>query len=191
MPVSLAPNISVAPILNLGGQLRVKPNNGPVLAEALKQISGTLQQISHQLSDAGFSVDQLGNLYIAVQEIREITSRFGYEDACDIQYFSATSYSIPFLGRWMRLKNTSGGSVTLASTPTIATPAPDVASSGPILEILNVGTQNFVLPDHGTLANSGLGLGASTRTIGPRESIGFRYSADFGLWLERTYSAVI
>lgn len=186
MPASLSAPFSVTPLISLANQLRSNPKDGETLAKTVRQIGVYIQQISNQLDTAGFSVDQLGHLSILAQDIRELTSRFGYEDPPDIQYFSAATYRVPFLGRWMRLSNTSAGPLTLTSTPTIATPAPNIYSRGPIVELCRVGSQAIVLQDHGTLANSGLALGAATRSLG---TISLRFVGDRGLWVEQWYSA--
>lgn len=70
------------------------------------------------------------------------------------------------------LKNTSGGSLTLTSAPTIANGA-----NGEIIRLLNVGAQNIVIQDQGTLANSNLRLTATAVTIAPRQSLELTYIA--------------
>jgi hypothetical protein len=84
------------------------------------------------------------------------------------------------------ISNTTGGSITLTSTPTIA-----AGEDGMWLCILNVGTQNVVVQDQGTLPLSNLRLAAATRTIGPRDSLILRYSADIGDWVEIGFNNVI
>lgn len=87
---------------------------------------------------------------------------------------------------YVRLSNTSGGSLTLTSAPTIMNGLPQQ-----YLVLYNIGANNIVLQDQGTLAGSNLRLAATTRTLAPRQSISLLYSTDIGDWLEQYYSAVI
>lgn len=64
------------------------------------------------------------------------------------------------------ITNTTGGSITLTSTPTIAD-----GSNGEVIRIINTGTQNVVLQDQGTLPSSNLRLTAASITLGPLDSI--------------------
>jgi hypothetical protein len=74
----------------------------------------------------------------------------------------------------------AGGSVTLTSTPTIAT-----GYEGQIVTIVNVDAANSVtLQDQGTLANSNLRLSANTITLGPRDSIQMQYFTAIGDWIQ-------
>lgn len=75
--------------------------------------------------------------------------------------------------------NDTAGSITLTSTPTIASGA-----NGQICKIMNIGTQNIVLQDQGTLAGSNLRLTANTITLTPRDSIELIYLTDFGDWMQ-------
>lgn len=84
------------------------------------------------------------------------------------------------------ITNTTGGSLTLTSTPTL----PD-GSDGQVVTILNVGAQNVVVQDQGTLAGSNLRLGAATRTLGPRDSIRLAWSTGIGDWVEEFFSNVV
>lgn len=84
------------------------------------------------------------------------------------------------------VSNTTGGAITLTSTPTITD-----GVDGEEIWIVNVGTQDVVLQDQGTLANSNLRLGAATRTLGPRDNITLVYSADVGDWVEKAFNNVI
>jgi hypothetical protein len=183
--------VSVASLITFANQLRANPKNGDILAAALMQISKDMASVSQLLVGAGFSVDQLGNISLPAQDITELTTRFGYEDPAGIQYFSAVTYRIPFMGRWMRLSNTHAGTLVLTSTPTIAIPNPSIANRGPVLELLNIGANALTLQDNGTLSGSALHLGATTRTLAQRQSISLRYSNDIGGWIEQWYSAVI
>jgi hypothetical protein len=80
-----------------------------------------------------------------------------------------------------RLDNTSGGSLTLTSTPTI----PD-GQDGQILKLFNSSAQNVVLQDQGTLASSNLRLTAASITLGPRDTVELMYSTTVGDWIQFT-----
>jgi len=85
------------------------------------------------------------------------------------------------------IKNTSGGSLTLTGTPTIANGA-----GGEIIRVMNVGTNPFVLQDQGTLASSNLRLKTSTVTLATRDSILLQFTENssagdysgLGNWVE-------
>jgi hypothetical protein len=75
--------------------------------------------------------------------------------------------------------------VTLLSTPTILP-----GNDGQILSILGTSSDAPVtLQDHQTLPESGLGLGANTRTLGRGDILTLRYDATDNLWWEVHYSA--
>lgn len=103
-----------------------------------------------------------------------------------VQIISAVGSVISPGSTYVRLSNSSGGSLTLTSAPTIAD-----GLSQQYLVLYNIGTQNIVLQDQGTLASSNLRLVANTRTIAPRQSLALLYSNDIGDWIEQHYSAVI
>ena len=77
------------------------------------------------------------------------------------------------------LSNTTGGSLTLTSAPTIAD-----GVNGQKITLLNVGTQNIVIQDQGTLASSNLRLATAGVTLAPRQSVQLTYSTDVGDWVQ-------
>lgn len=77
------------------------------------------------------------------------------------------------------ISNTTGGSITLTSAPTIAN-----GTDGEEILLYNVGTQDVVLQDQGTLANSNLRLTAATITLTPRDSVRLMFSSTVGDWLQ-------
>lgn len=83
---------------------------------------------------------------------------------------------------------TSNASYTLTSTPTIAN-----GVDGQTVILLNVdsGADVITLQDQGTLASSNLRLGATTRALGPRDSITLVYSSTIGAWVEVAFSNVL
>lgn len=178
---------------NYANQIRRDPRNAEIVAKAIQQAGENDNALANQLQDAGFTFSHAGQLYYLGPplEIREIVSRFHYQDPPDAFRIGAAGTGIPFLGEIMRLVNTTGGSLTLTHTPTVATPNPSIAGRLPIVRLLNVGTQNLVLQDRGTLAGSGLALGAATRTIAPRQTLVLMYSNDLSLWVEQNYAAVL
>lgn len=160
---------------------------GPELAQAIITQSDDVDSLHDSVDRvSGFKVDQVGNLSVEQLAIRNVTSRYHFEDPVDAQAVAAAGYRIPLVGEWIRLNNTSGGALTLTSVPTIA-----VGLNGQIIELLNVSAQNIVLQDNGTLAGSTLRLGAATRTLGQRDSIALRYSTDLAAWVERFFSNVL
>lgn len=88
-------------------------------------------------------------------------------------------------GRTVLANNTSGSSKTLSSTPMVTD-----GVDGQLLTILNVGADNIVVSDQGTVADSGLRLGAATRTLGTRDSLTLMYSVDIGDWVEVGFTNV-
>lgn len=85
------------------------------------------------------------------------------------------------------LTNTSGGSLTLTSAPTL----PDGMANGQEVVFLNVGAQNIVLQDQGTLPASNLRLSAATISLGPRDSIRLRWSTGIGDWVQQGQANVL
>lgn len=83
---------------------------------------------------------------------------------------------------------TADASYTLTSTPTLAD-----GEDGQRVLIINVdaGADVVTIQDQGTLAGSNLRLGATTRALGPRDSIMLLYSSTIGDWVEITFSNVL
>lgn len=81
---------------------------------------------------------------------------------------------------------TANNSYTLTSAPTIAD-----GVDGQELIVLNVDTTDTItIQDQGTLANSNLRLGATTRALQPRDSIRLIYSSTIGDWVEVGFTNV-
>jgi hypothetical protein len=102
------------------------------------------------------------------------------------QAITAAGNTITVASTYKLISNTTGGSLTLTSAPTIAN-----GQDGQVVVITSVGTQNVVVQDQGTLAGSNLRLQAATRTLAPRDSLWLIYSAAVGDWLELGFSNVI
>ena len=156
-------------------------NGGDVVANAIIQIASDIQKLEKGLSAlSGLKQDQLGNTSIDSLAIRELTRRTDFYELPEIQYFSAATFQIIPTGSWLRLDNTSGATVTLTSTPSIA-PGQD----GQFVEIINVGANTIALQDARILTNSGLGLsGTTVLYIPPYATVPFRYSVAAGGWLQ-------
>lgn len=80
----------------------------------------------------------------------------------------------------------SGGAVTLTSTPSVPT---NNVPDGWVIRI--VGTDNtntLTVQDDGTLANSDLSLGASTRALGVGDVLTLQYDATLNQWFEIGWS---
>jgi hypothetical protein len=96
------------------------------------------------------------------------------------QTLAAAGNAIVANAEFKHLDNSTGGSLTLTSAPTIAD-----GQNGQTIELMNVDSaDNIVLQDQGTLANSNLRLQATTITLTPRDSVRLRYSATVGDWVQ-------
>lgn len=80
----------------------------------------------------------------------------------------------------VELDNTSGGSLTLTSAPTIANGTVD----GQLCILRNRSAQNVVIQDQGTLASSNLRLTATTLTLGQRDVVPLQWSTNLGDWIQ-------
>jgi hypothetical protein len=103
-----------------------------------------------------------------------------------VSTITAVGSTIGHSASTIRLDNTSGGALTLTSAPTISD-----GQDGELVRIFNGSAQNVVIQDQGTLAASNLRLGATTRTLGTRDSIVLMYSSTVGDWIEISFSNVI
>lgn len=105
--------------------------------------------------------------------------------ASQVAAITAAANQIPRNPNVVRLN--PNANYTLTSLPTI----PD-GSPGEILFVTNQHASFVVtVQDNGTLAGSGLRLGAATRAIGPRDWLMLVFSADSGDWEELNYTAVL
>jgi len=84
------------------------------------------------------------------------------------------------------LTNTSGGSITFTSTPTVLD-----GHDGDRALLVNVSANDLVLKDQGTLANSNLRLATATLTLSTRDSLWLLFSAAIGDWLQIGQTNVI
>jgi hypothetical protein len=84
------------------------------------------------------------------------------------------------------LRNTTGGTLTMTSTPTLAN-----GQNGERCTLLNVSPQTIVLRDEGTLAGSNLRLGATVRNLGERDVLTLLFVTDVGDWIELGFNSVL
>lgn len=96
-----------------------------------------------------------------------------------VQTLTAAGNAITANATVKRLDNTSGGSLTLTSAPTIAN-----GQDGQILVLFNSSANNVVLQDQGTLASSNLRLSATSITLGTRDNLTLMYSSTIGDWIQ-------
>lgn len=94
--------------------------------------------------------------------------------------------TIGITGIVQNVNNSTAGPLTLTSAPTIAN-----GVSGQVLILIGTGTQNVLVQDQGTLANSNLRLGATSRTIGPRDMLMLMFSTSTNDWHEIAFSNVL
>lgn len=174
-----------ANLKNKASEIRSRDRqNGAVVAAAIEQAAVEIDGINIRLAPLtdpifGFKSQQNGSLFLDALAARNLTKRFLFDDAPDTQAVAVAGYQVLLLGDVIRLNNTSGGSLALTSTPTIA-----AGKNLQRVELINISAQNIVLQDNGTLAGSTLRLGAATRTLKTRCLISLRYSTDIGGWLE-------
>uniref|UniRef100_A0A6M3IT10 Uncharacterized protein n=1 Tax=viral metagenome TaxID=1070528 RepID=A0A6M3IT10_9ZZZZ len=79
------------------------------------------------------------------------------------------------------ISNTTGGSLTLTSTPTIAN-----GTAGQIIIIENVGTQNIVIQDQDTLGSSNLQLTGVSITLTPNDNVMMKFNGTISDWMQLT-----
>lgn len=84
---------------------------------------------------------------------------------------------------YIRLNNTSGGSITLTSTPTITD-----GQSGQLLIIENISLNAVVFQRHLTLSGSNLRLGASTRTLNQFDILTLIFDPSNNEWIEIAFT---
>lgn len=147
-------------------------------------ILNTLTRGQNGTAAAGHALNAAVELRIVAQTIKDLTAAINNEqNGLDIfsanQNIAAAGTAILANSRKVKVTNTTAGSLTLTATPTIA-----AGTDGQTLEVVNIGTQNIVLQDRGTLVGSLLALTATAVTLAPRASIRFTYSSDASLWLE-------
>lgn len=85
----------------------------------------------------------------------------------------------------VRLNNTSGAPAVLTSAPQVAD-----GTDGQILIIFVSSSNSVTFSDQGTVASSNLRLGATTRTVGPRDSLVLLYNSNIGDWIELMWNNV-
>lgn len=103
----------------------------------------------------------------------------GQGDSVQTKVLTVVGDTIPITSRIVKLNNTSGGSLTLTSAPTLAN-----GVDGQRLTLINISAQNVVIQDQGTLPASNARLTAAGVTITPRDSVELTYDVDVGDWVQ-------
>lgn len=144
----------------------------------------TLRQALY-VQDASGAGSVTTQVALEIAALTKATTNIGIRNAStevatpSVATLSAASSSITPNAKIKRLNNTSGGSLTLTSAPTVTD-----GQDGQILILFNSSAQNVVIQDQGTLASSNLRLSATTITLGTRDSIMLVYSSDIGDWIQ-------
>jgi hypothetical protein len=117
------------------------------------------------------------------------TNNIGLRNACSevdtptVVTLSVVGDKIGHTSKLIRLNNTSGGSLTLTSTPTITD-----GVDGELIIIYN-GSSNTVVIQDGTSFN--LRLSASTISLATRDSVILVYSSTIGDWIQIGFTNVV
>lgn len=124
----------------------------------------------------GQSLHLSGNL--TVDGLTTLAKLSGDPYAQDIGAAGAT---IPAAALVIDLTNTTGSAITLTSTPSIETGG---VADGQVVILQNVSAAgSIILQDEAVLAGTKLRLvGATNKTLGTRDLIGFRFNAAAGEW---------
>jgi len=136
-----------------------------------------------KIQDPGGSGTLTTNIGIDIDILAKGTNLIGIRNAStevatpSLQTLSAAGNTITANAKVKRLNNTSGGSLTLTSTPTIAD-----GQDGQILFLINTSANNVVL-QHGSTFNLRLDAGAN-KTLAQRASIMLMYSSTLGDWIQ-------
>lgn len=93
------------------------------------------------------------------------------------QSITAAGNTIKPTGRIIEIS--ADGVYSLSSTPMVSD-----GNAGQVITIINTGSNAVTLSDQGTVANSGLRLGNTTRALGQRDNITLLYSSTLGDWIE-------
>lgn len=119
------------------------------------------------------------------------TNTIGFRNAATSVY-TPTTQTLAAAGntiladrRYKNLDNSTGASLTLISTPTIAN-----GQDGQYITLINVDSaDNIVLQNETVLAGSNLRLaGAANLTLGPRDSVTLMFSSALGDWIQTAAS---
>jgi hypothetical protein len=141
------------------------------------------------VANTGTVTTQVG---IEIPALAGATTNIGLRNASTTVYTNTTATltavgnSIPNTATFIRLNNTSGGSLTLTSAPTIAD-----GQQGQVLYLVNTSANDVVLQDQGTLASSNLRLSATTITLSTRDSIALMFNTNVGDWCQFAQTNVL
>lgn len=103
----------------------------------------------------------------------------GQGNSVQTKVITAVGDTIPITSRIVKLNNTSGSSKTLTSTPTMAN-----GVNGQRIQLINIGPDDVVIQDQGTLPSSNLRQVTATLTLSTRDNVEFEYDSDIGDWVQ-------
>lgn len=157
--------------LTIGTGTAVTTRNGFIYADATG--SGTLTtQIGVDIASLSKATTNIG--------IRNASRTVWTPTVVAISGGSAAATTISHAGTSIRLNNTTGGLVTLTSTPTLTD-----GTDGQIVTLFNSSANSVALQDETALAGSNLRLaGAATLTLGQRDSVTLLFSSTLGDWIQ-------
>lgn len=139
--------------------------------------------------DLGSPAKRMRNIYTASSTVQSgallISTDSTFNYGTPNQYASSASLTIPYTGTFMILTSTEGP-IRMTATPEISTAN---AHDGDMLIILSA-TASVILQDRLSILNTGLALGAATRTLGYLDNIQFIFNASTGAWVERGFANV-
>ena len=202
LTVTSAALIQGAPVVLAGATLTTLNvhSSTPVIGSLSAGAGGVVTTLAHYKANnvAPFGGGTIATMYgLSIDALSGATTNIGIRNASSTQY-EPTARTIAAVGDSLvatatvlasryDLTNSSGGSLTLTSTPTL----PDGSANGQMVSFLNVGAQNIVIQDQGTLAGSNLRLSANTITLGPRDSIELFWSTGIGDWVQHSQTNVL
>lgn len=100
-------------------------------------------------------------------------------------HISSTGISIAVAKSYVIITST-GGPLNMTATPNISTAT---ARNGDQLCVMS-STASITINDRLSLVNTGVALGAATRTLGVNDNICFTFVASTGAWVERSFTNV-
>ena len=155
------------------GTLNIATSTGMQISDAA--VSGTTPQITTYIG-------------LDVAALSSATTNIGIRNADTTVYTSGATRTLAAAGNtisasatFVEIDNSTGASLTLTSTPTIAD-----GQDGQMLILMNVDSaDSIVLKDISTSATSNLQLaGSADLTLGPTDSVTLLYSSALGDWIQ-------
>ena len=112
----------------------------------------------------------------------------GQQASAPDQILSSSSSVISPVTDWIRVNNTSGGTLTLNSAPTVTN-----GFEGQRIEIFNISANAVALQSASILTNSNLVLSVPVVVLAQGESVALRYSTDAGIgaWCQISENVIV